>query len=129
MTFLIVSIILLSIILLDAIGDALRSQGKLIGSHVMESIQIASWIAIWALFDFDIYYIAMYVLARFAFFDLIYNIASRNDWLYIGNSSYYDKFIRWIAEKARAPIWYIIITPKVMATVWFIAWALTNANR
>lgn len=129
MSFLIVSIILLLIIAVDAVGDALRAEGKLIGSHVMESVQIASWIAIWALFDFDVYYIAMYVLARFAFFDLIYNKVSRNNWLYIGNSSYYDRLIRWFAEKARAPIWYVIITPKVMATAWFISWALTNANR
>ena len=129
MEFCIVSILLLLIVSLDALGDAFRRRNRQVLHHVMDTLQIALWMAIWGLFGFDLYYVFMYVLARFALFDLIYNIAAGHSWWYIGDSSIYDKAIRWFAKTARAPIAYVVAVPKIMSLVWFVAWAVSNGNR
>jgi len=129
MWFPVVSLLLLLIVSLDALGDAFRRLQKHVLHHVMESIPIMLWMAIWALFGFDWYYIAMYILARFAVFDLVYNLTVGHSWYYIGDSSIYDKGIKWFAKVARAPISYVVGVPKFIALVWFAAWALTSANR
>ena len=126
MTFALISLILLLLVVLDATGDALRSRGKQLLHHSIESIQIAIWIALWALFEFHWLYVLMYIFARFVFFDLIYNLIVGNKWYYVGVSSIYDRVFRAIGKTQGAIM--AVTVPKFIIFVWWTAWLLTNAN-
>jgi len=121
-----VSIALLLIVILDASGDAFRLNGWQIAHHMTEAIQIAGWIAIWALFRFNLVYIVMYILGRFIAFDLVFNLWAGLDLFYVGDSSLYGRFIMWFAALVKQPVGLVLSMPKFMALVWWVAWFWTN---
>lgn len=120
------SLVLLLIIILDASGDAFRLNGWQLAHHIMESIQIAGWIAIWAVFRFNPVFIVMYILGRFIGFDLVYNLIAGNIWWYVGDNSLYGKFFIWFADLVGQPIGLMISIPKIMALAWWTAWFSTD---
>jgi len=91
--FLTVSLFLLGVVVVDALGDALRFLGKQIEHHVMEVIHVTLWVVIWAAFGFQWPYIAMYILGRIVIFDIVFNLAGGLPILHIGKSSLYDIFV------------------------------------
>ncbi|KKM01892.1 hypothetical protein LCGC14_1789890 [marine sediment metagenome] len=125
----IISLVLLLIVMLDAAGDALRLRKHQVISHMAEAVQVALWIAVWALFEFQVYYIAMYILGRFIVFDLVFNLIAGNKIFYIGESSLYGRGLRWLAGKVRQPVGLFISMPKLMALVWWVAWFLTDGGK
>lgn len=95
-------LILLSLVLLDAIGDAFRLRGWQIVHHIMEVAHVAGWITLWALFGFGPIFIAIYILGRIILFDIVFNLAAGLPIGYIGTSSLYDiiltKFGGWVKQ-------------------------------
>jgi predicted Abi (CAAX) family protease len=98
---LIISLILLSLVLLDAIGDAFRFRGWNIPHHIMEVFHVAGWITLWALFGFQVIYIPLYILGRIILFDIVFNLTAGLKIGHIGTSSLYDiiltKFGGWVS--------------------------------
>jgi len=123
--FTIVSLVLLAIVLLDAVGDGLRWQRKQVAHHVVEILREAVWLSMVAYFMDNWTIITMYVTARIAFFDPVINLVAGQPIGYAGTSSLYDRLLRWFSGKVKEPghlIWVI----RVMAAIWFIAWILTR---
>jgi len=87
---LIVSFCLLALVVFDALGDAFRFRGWNIPHHAMESIHVAGWVAIWALFGFAPVYVWLYVLGRIVLFDIVFNLAGGLPITHIGTNSIYD---------------------------------------
>lgn len=87
---LIISLILLSLVLLDAIGDAFRLRGWQIPHHLMEVAHVAGWIILWALIDFHVVYVPLYILGRIVLFDIVFNLTAGLSIGHIGTSSLYD---------------------------------------
>ena len=128
-TEMIIPLTLLLIVVLDAAGDALRLRKHQVISHAAEAVQTVLWIAVWALFEFQVYYIAMYILGRFIVFDLVFNLIVGNEIFYIGESSLYGRGLKWLARKVRQPIGLFISMPKLMALGWWVAWFLTDGGK
>ena len=118
-TNIISALMLVSIVLFDATGDALRTLKRQVLHHVMEDVQIVLWFMV-ILFlhqGFDPWLILVYVLARFSLFDAMYNVISGNKLLYVGDSSLYDKFWRWFGGVTKNPPEYLVLFPKVICFV------------
>ena len=94
----IISLILLLLVAIDASSDALRASGKQVLHHSGEILQIAGWFAVWGLFEFSVLYPVMYILGRIIFFDIVYNICTRNKLSYVGESSIYGKILTWFTN-------------------------------
>ena len=125
--FVIVSLIFAGIVALDALGDGLRWIGKQVAHHVIEAIRELIWLCLVAYFMGEYMIIPMYYLARIAIFDPLINIVAGKPIGYVGNSSLYDRILRWFSSTVKEPgmlIWVI----RGIALIWFIAWILTNAN-
>jgi len=125
MDFLLTSIILLGAVVTDAIGDALRTRGKLIPHHIFEVAHVVVFFSVWASSNFVADYAVMYILGRIWAFDLIYNIAAGNKLTHIGSYSLYDKVMKWLTNTAREPghlVWVI----RVMSLTWWLAWLFTR---
>ena len=99
-SYIIISLLLL--IIIDATGDALRFLNRSIASHTMESLQIAGWFAIWALFGFEWLYIPVYILGRIWLFDVLFNVLTAHDPLYMGKNDLFGlavhKFSEWVRQ-------------------------------
>ena len=124
-TFAILSLILLGIVLLDALGDGLRWIGKQVAHHAVEILREAIWLSMVVYFTGQPQLIVMYITARIAFFDPVINLVAGKGTPYIGSSSLYDRLLKWFSGKVKEPghlIWVI----RVMALIWFIAWILTK---
>jgi hypothetical protein len=125
--FTIVSLILIGIVSLDAIGDGLRWIGKQVAHHAVEIVRELIWLSLVAYFMDNWTIITMYMTARIALFDPIINLVAGKPIGYAGESSIYDKLLRWFSGKVKEPghlIWVI----RALAALWFIAWILTNAD-
>jgi len=125
--FLIVSLVLLGIVILDAVGDGLRWRGKQVAHHAVEILREAIWLAMVAYFMDNYFIITMYITARIALFDPVINLIAGKPIGYAGNSSIYDRLLRWFSGKVKEPghlIWVI----RALALIWFVAWILTNAD-
>jgi hypothetical protein len=88
--------ILLIQILLDSSGDAFRLKGWQKLQHLFESLQIVCWTSLIFLHpEFSYTLIAFYVLARFVFFDITFNLITGNYLDYVGNpkNSFYAWFL------------------------------------
>ena len=123
----IVSLVLLGVILLDAIGDGLRWKGKQVAHHVVEILREAVWLCMVAYFMDNWTIITMYITARIAFFDPVINLIAGKGLGYIGSSSLYDRLLKWFGSTVKEPgalIWVI----RAMALIWWIAWIITNAD-
>jgi hypothetical protein len=123
-----IGLVLLGLVILDGSGDAFRSKGWQILHHTMETIQIAGWILIWALFGFEPYYVAMYVLGRIWAFDLTWNLWTGNRILYVGTSDLFGRAIRGISNLFKVPYENTSFIIKLIAVAWWIAWLLTNGG-
>lgn len=123
--FAIVSLILLAVSLIDAAGDAFRARKWQVIHHSMEVLGVGTWFLIWALFDFNLLYITMYITGRLAFFDLLFNLIARNKWNYIGTSSLYGRVLGWFTNKIREQ-GHLIWVLRAMAFIWWIGWVLTK---
>ena len=120
------SLALLAVVVLDASGDAFRLHGWQIAHHVMESIMVVSWIAIWALFKFNPVFIVMYILGRFIAFDMVFNLIVGNELFYVGSSSLYGRFLEWFTTTLKTPPSMLVSALKFMALAWWVAWFWTN---
>ncbi len=114
-------------VILDASGDALRLRKRQIAHHTIESFQIAVWIFVWALFEFQAYYIVMYILGRFILFDLVFNLIAGNKIFYVGESSLYGRFFAWIVPKMKEP-GHLVPWLKLLALIWWVAWFVTKGG-
>jgi hypothetical protein len=123
--FVIISIILLGIVLLDALGDGLRWIGKQVAHHTVEILREAIWLAMVVYFTGQPELIVMYITARIALFDPLINLIAGKGLGYVGSSSLYDRILKWFSLKVKEPnmlIWVI----RVIAIIWFVAWILTK---
>jgi len=124
-----ISMLLLAIVMIDAVGDAMRFRHHQIIHHALEVLGIAVWFILMLQCEsFEPVYIVMYTLGRIAIFDPLYNFTSGLPLKYIGNSSLYDRFLRkfatWISEPGML-IWVI----RALALGWWITWFITNGDR
>lgn len=118
--FIIVSLILFVIMAIDAAGDAFRIHQWQVLHHIMEVAGIALWIVIWALFDFKIEYIAIYITGRIWAFDPILNLIAGYKLTYAGKSSLYGRLLSWFMNVVKNPgilIW-------VIRALCLIAWGI-----
>jgi hypothetical protein len=90
---LIISLSLLALAVLDAVGDAFRFRGWNIPHHVVESVHVGGWVLIWALFGFAPVYVWLYVLGRIVLFDIVFNLVGGLPIGYIGKTSIYDLLV------------------------------------
>lgn len=118
-TELIISLVLLGLILLDAIGDALRFRSKQIAHHVMEVIHISGWIALWALFSFQWLFLPMYIMGRIVLFDIVFNLSAGLSIGHIGKSSLYDIVLTWFGGWVKQhPAHFVFIFRFMALIVW-----------
>jgi hypothetical protein len=123
--FIIVSLILLGIVALDSAGDAFRANSRQNVHHLMETLGVGAWIAIWALFEFKPIYVGMYVTGRIWLFDPLFNIISVNELTYIGTSSVYGRILTWFTSIVREPghlTWVI----RAIALMFWLGWLLSR---
>ena len=123
--FAIISLILLGIVLLDALGDGLRWIGKQVAHHIVEILKEAVWLSMLVYFTGEPKFIIMYITARIALFDPLINLIAGKGLGYIGSSSLYDKLLKWFTAKVHEQkmlIWVL----RVLALIWFLAWVLTK---
>ncbi len=125
--FAIVSIILLGIVLLDAIGDGLRWISKQVAHHVVEITREAIWLSMVAYFMGEWMIVPMYVLARIVFFDPIINLVAGQKIGYNGNSSLYGRALGWLNRTGREQ-GHLIWVLRAMALLWWVVWLLSKAD-
>ena len=68
-----------------------------------------------------------FLFLRFGLFDPILNLSAREPLNYIGFTKRWDKIIRWICEKTKCPVEYLLFI-RLCAAFCGIAWLIT-ANR
>lgn len=119
----IVLLLLLLQVVLDAAGDAFRTRKWQIPHHAFEALQIAVWIFIWAKFEFELYFIWMYVIGRFWAFDMVYNLITKEELWYVGKTSLYGRFFSWFIPKIKEP-GMLVPWLKGMALLWWLVWLL-----
>ena len=126
--FQIVSLVLLAIVLLDAVGDGLRWNGKQVAHHIVEIIREGIWLSMVAIFMDNWLIVPMYIVARIIFFDPIINLVAGKGLGYVGSSSIYDRILKWFSFKVKESgqlIWVL----RAMALLAWIAWFITNGHR
>jgi len=99
---------LLLLVVLDATGDAFRFKGWQKAHHFCETLQVAMWLALFALtglgyMEFRWVYIMIYILERVLFFDPIWNGITGHRWLYVGENDLMGMAIRGIAKLFKVP--------------------------
>lgn len=118
-TELIISIILLALVLIDAIGDAFRFRGWLTPHHITEVVHVAGWIVLWAFFPFSLVYVWLYLCSRIVLFDITFNLTAGLPIGHIGKSSLYDivltKFGGWVRQN---PVHFAFILRAIALTFW-----------
>ena len=118
-TELIISLVLLGLVLLDAIGDAFRLRSWQIPHHIMEVLHVAGWIAVWALFGFRWEYVLLYVLGRIILFDIVFNLTAGLPIGYVGRSSLYDIILTWFGGWVKQhPAHFVFIFRFMAVLVW-----------
>lgn len=122
--FTIVSLILLGLVLLDAIGDGFRWIGKQVAHHIVEAIRELIWVSLVAYFMGNYWVILMYFVARIIFFDPIINLVAGKGLDYTGSSSIYDRALKWFTKLPfiKEPgilIWWL----RAMFFVFWVVWA------
>jgi len=100
---LIISLILLLIALLDAVGDGCRDRGFQQARHSIEALQIGIWLTLCILIGrdlitFDWIYAVIYTLGRTWAFDYPNNLIAGRKIGYVGKSSLDGKIYHWITS-------------------------------
>src|SRR6056297_304148 len=96
-------VLLIILVLVNAIEDAFRDEGKKELAHLFNTLHIAGWFCMMS-FPISLILVVQYVLARFALFDITYNLMRGIDLFYIGSTSIYDKLWRWFGEITGFPM-------------------------
>jgi len=123
--FQIISLVLLAIVLLDAVGDGLRWNGKQVAHHAVEIIREGIWLSMVAIFMDNWLIVPMYIVARIIFFDPIINLVAGKGLGYVGSSSIYDRILKWFSFKVKESgqlIWVL----RAMALIFWITWLITK---
>ncbi len=116
---LIVSLFLLALVLVDAIGDAFRLRHWNIPHHLMEVFHIMGWVMIWALFGFLPVYIPLYILGRIVLFDIAFNLVGGLPIGHVGTNSIYDIIVTKIGGWVKQHPGHFAFIFRVMAlTAW-----------
>ena len=118
-------IILISLIVLEAIFEAVRDNGNKTASGVVEWFYLA--VVVIGLIEISaprIWYL-IYVLYRYALFGILYNAIRKLRFDYLGTTKIYDRVLTWIFSKIGkfAPKPHILFMTKLIAL--FAAVALT----
>ena len=126
--FKIITLILLTTVIIDAVGDAFRTRKWQILHHILEVTGIIAWFSLlFVAKEVSVFYPIMYVLGRIAVFDPIYNFASGMPLKYVGNSSLYDRFLRkftfWVKEPG-----FLLWVIRALCLYWWLTWFFTNAG-
>ena len=106
------------LIILDALKDALYDERRKYLAGVVDMAYLSAMICGVVLLQGDWAWIAVYVLLRYALFDLIYNIIRGLSLLYVGTTKPYDKLIRKLFNENA--IHFLFIT-KLMALISAVA--------
>ena len=106
------------LIILDALKDALYDERRKYASGLADMVFLSAMIYGVVLLRGDWMWIIIYVLLRYAVFDLIYNIIRGLSLLYVGTTKPYDKLIRKIFNENA--IHFLFIT-KLMALISAVA--------
>ncbi len=125
--FVIVTLILLGVVIMDAAGDAFRIHQWQLIHHIMEVLGVVVWILLWKFFGFRDVYIIMYITGRIWLFDPLLNLIAGYKLSYAGKSSIYGRVLSWFMLKVKNPgviIWVV----RAMAIIWWIAWLITSAE-
>ena len=123
--FAIVSLILLALVVIDATGDAFRVHQWQIIHHSMEVLGIVVIFVLWALFEFSLLYIPMYITGRIWVFDPLFNLIAGYRLTYAGKSSIYGRVLSWFMNKVKEPgqlIWVL----RGMALMFWLGWIFTR---
>jgi len=116
---LIVSLILLALVVLDAVGDAFRLRGWQIPHHILEVFHVAGWVVVWALFAFDLQFVLLYVLGRIVLFDIVFNLTAGLPIGHVGTNSIYDLVVTKIGGWVKQHPGHFAFIFRVMAlTAW-----------
>jgi len=121
-------LILLLLVVLNATGDASRLLHWQMTAHVIQVVHLAGWIAIWALFDFKRYYVAMYILARVWAFDLVHNLWTGMKLLYMGENDPVGWLVIHFAELVKQDYINFSLVLKILAFIWWLAWLFTDGD-
>ena len=125
--FQILSLVLLSIVLLDALGDGLRWIGKQMIHHAIEALREAIWLAMVVYFTGNYTLIPIYITARVALFDPLINLIAGKTLNYVGSNSIYDRALKWFSNlKFIREQGFLIWVIRALALVAFIALILTR---
>jgi hypothetical protein len=115
----IVSLILLALACIDAIGDGLRIRKYQVPHHIMEALHLAVFFAVWKLFGFEWIYIPIYLTGRVWAFNPVLNLVSRFPLFYVGNSNIYDRILSLIGGWVKShPGHFAFITQFMALLAW-----------
>jgi len=120
------SLALLLLVILDATGDAFRIQGWQFLHHAIETLQIAGWVAVWSLFEFNLVFIVMYITGRLFLFDLTLNVIAGNPLLYMGENDAVGWLVRGFANLVKQNYMHFSLVLKFLAGVWWMSYFFTN---
>ena len=127
---LIISLVLLALVILDAIGDASRDRGWQQLRHSFEALQIGVWLTLCVLIGrgviaFDWTYVVIYTIGRVWAFDYPNNLIAQRPIGYVGKSSLDGRIYHWMAgtdrERFRHPVENFSFIIKFMALLSWIA--------
>lgn len=98
--------ILTLIILSDAIGDGLRTKGKQLAHHIVESVMYVLWglLVIWINCNpvpgrYIVWYAVFALCIRIIFFNPVYNLVAGQSLFYLSKTSNYsDQFLAWFGQ-------------------------------
>jgi len=111
---------MITLILLDASGDAFRSRGCQVVHHIFEATHEAIWLGLLAYFTKSYNIIPIYILCRIAIFDVLYNLIAGNKLNYVGKSSVYGIVMTWFAMKIREQGFLIWVVRAMALIAWVI---------
>ena len=86
-------------VVLGSVADGLAMAGNQIWAHNFEVLEIVALLSVPVLIAYDspkawILTIVAYICFRIGFFDYVLNMAAGQDWTYVGESSWWDMFIK-----------------------------------
>lgn len=109
------------LVILDAIADALRDSKKKL-AHLIQVLFVAAFFILVFLYEGTtlkdhLSIIALYLVARLFFFDLVYNAVRGVGLLYIGDTSYWDIYTKRILARIKMPVGFWVW---IKAVIWLV---------
>jgi hypothetical protein len=116
-------------VIFDAAGDALMKKGKWILSKTFQMLMILSFAGLIILAQYLpfkviqwptwLYFVLMYGFIRVGLFNATWGLICVNRWWYLGNTSLWDKAIRWVITKGGFPDRHFLFW------IYFISWVIS----